>query len=299
MPSLADLAIGGVLPGVLALVLLAIPWLLSKHSGARAARWVAPVAVGLAFIPASVVANNHASLWPVNASERALAVVGIGVLLGLVAAALGMHGLHGRSWARALQTITVGASGAFGACALAIALHPHAMSTAMLIGLITAAAVWTAVSTTLLARSERTTPGFGVPARLAIVLFGMSLVMLFSSIGVFAQATGGLVAAMASATLVGVWKREQSLGIGAYGVTLAAAAYFLIGAWQLSSNPPIGALVLISVAPAVAGIAAAIDRGGLVRRIASWLLVTVVTLAAVGWAIAVYNAAASSSPYGY
>ncbi len=299
MPSLADLAIGGVLPGVIALVLLAAPWLLWKQRAGGAVRWIAPVAIGLAFIPASVVSNNHAGLWPVNASERALAVVGAAVLFALAVQALGRPECVGRLWAHVLGVLGIAGVGAFGAFAVLIALHPHAVSTVMLIGTVTGAGVWTAGSAMLLARAERAAPGFGVPGRLAISLFGMSLVMLFSSIGVFAQATGGLVAAMTAGAIVGLWRREQTLGAGTYVVPLAVMAYLLIGAWQLSSNPPLGALAVTAALPLVVGGAALFGRRGRVRSIVSWVTVGIVALGAAGWAFSVYADAREASPYGY
>lgn len=300
MPPLADLLIGGVLPGVIALVLLAAPWVIWRERAGAMVRWVAPVAVALAFVPAVIVTNKHANIWPVNASERALAVAGVALVFALLVVLLGRPSLAKKRWAWVCGMLAGALAGKSGAFAVLIALHPHAVSTAMLLGVGVAAGVWASAGTKLLARAERMSSGFTVPGMFALALFGSSLVMLFSAIGVYAQTTGGLVAAMTSAALVGLWKRQQVLGQGAYIVPLGVLAYLLVGAWQLSANPPLGALVMAAMLPfVVAGAAMLTRRKGIARVIAAWAIVAAFTFGAVGWAYSIYSAAKDASPYGY
>lgn len=300
MPPLADLVIGGVLPGVIALVLLAAPWVIWRERAGALVRWIAPVAVALAFVPAVIVTNKHAKVWPVNASERALAVAGVALVFALLVVFLSRASLAKKKWAFFGAMLAGALAGKFGAFAVLIALHPHAVSTVMLMGVGVAAGVWVSAGSRLLARAERMSSGFKVPGMLALAFFGSSLVMLFSAIGVYAQTTGGLVAAMTSAALVGLWKRQLILGPGAYIVALGVMAYLLVGTWQLSANPPLGALVLTAALPFVAAGAAMLTRRkGVARAIIAWTVVTLFTFGAVGWAYSVYSAAKDASPYGY
>lgn len=300
MPPLADLVLGGVLPGVIALVLLAAPWVIWKERAAAIVRWIAPLAVALAFVPAVVVTNKHSQVWPINASERGLAVGAVSLVLAVVVLMLGGPSLATKRWAKVGGTLAAAIAGTFGALAVLIALHPHAVSTAMLIGVGVAAGMWASAGASVLAHAERISSGFKVPGMLAIALFGLSLVMLFSAIGVYAQTTGGLVAAMTSAALVGMWKRQLTLGGGAYLVPLGIMAYLLVGTWQLSANPPLGALVIAAMLPfVVAGSAMLTRRKGIARAILAWTVVTLFTLGAAGWAHSIYSAAKDSSPYGY
>lgn len=297
MPPVSELLIGGVLPGVIALVLLGVPWVVFRDRAAGVLRWVAPWAVGLAFIPASIVSNKHANLWPVNASERGLAVlvVSLGLVMLMGVLGTGRLGLWGKRAGLAMPA----SAGAFGAYAVLVALHPHAVSTALLIGVAAGAGVWTVSASMLLGWSERASPGYGTPGMLAIALLGCSLVMLFSAIGVYAQATGGLVAAMSSAAILGLWKRRATLGVGAYAVALSVLAYLLVGTWQLSARPAIGALVLCAALPFVAAGCSRIALGGAGRRLVAWIAVVAMTAGAAGWAFALYSAAKDTSPYGY
>lgn len=299
MPPLADLLIGGVLPGVISLVLLAAPWVIWKERAGAMVRWIAPIAIALAFLPAAIVSNKHARLWPVNASERALAVVGVGLVFGLVVLLLGRPALVKKRWALVAGMLASAFAGKFGALAVLIALHPHSVSTAMMIGVGIAAGVWVSAGSRLLARAERRSTGFVAPAMLAVALFGSSLVLLFSAIGVFAQTAGGLVAAMTSAAIVGVWKRQQVLGPAAYVVVLSVMAYLFVGAWQLSANPPLGALVVAALLPMIVAGAAAVASGGLKRQLVAWTVVAVATSGATGWAYTVYRGSQDASSYGY
>lgn len=300
MPPLADLLIGGVLPGVIALVLLAAPWMIWRERAGAIVRWMAPVAVALAFVPAVIVTNKHAKLWPVNASERGLAVAAVGLVFAMLVVLLSRPSLAKKKWAWVGGMLAGALAGKFGALAVLIALHPHAVSTGMLLGVGVAAGVWASAATRLLARAERMSSGFTVPGMFALALFGSSLVMLFSAIGVYAQTTGGLVAAMTSAALVGLWKRQQILGQAAYIGPLGVLAYLLVGSWQLSANPPLGALVMAAMLPlVVAGAAMLTRRKSIARSIAAWSIVAALTFSAVGWAYSVYSSAKDASPYGY
>lgn len=305
MPPLSELLIGGVLPGVISLALLVAPWLIwrgeqgRKRAGVMAA-WIAPIAIAMAFLPATLVSNKHATLWPVNASERGLAVaavsLGAAMLSLLIARGLERGPLAGRVVAAVLPA----AAGAFAAYALLRPLHPHAVPMPMLVGLIAGSGIWVAAGAWLLGAASKARPGAIVPALFTIGLFGASLVMLFSAIGVFAQATGGLVAAMSSATLICLWKRPHALDAPAFVVPLALLVYFLLGAWQLSPRPPLGSLVLVAAMPLVlAALAIFLITGSRGRLVIGVIVAMLYTGAAVGWSFSIYAASQAGSDYGY
>lgn len=288
MPSLAGLLIGGVLPGVIALVLLATPHL-TKHRLFTILSIVVPsLAVVLAFIPAPVVVNGKHDLWPVNAAERAIAVALGAGLFGVLASSL-----HRRRW---LASIPAFVSGALSSLAVLVALHPHAVSTPMLIAASIVAGVWVAAGAQLLSASEAKRPGPIVPAMLALVTFASSLAMLFSAIGTYAQQVGALVAILSAATLVAIWKKRPVLGVGALGIVLSILAYFFIGAWQLSRNPPVGALAIAAALPLTIPLIARLASRNRASLVAAWAALALASLGAVGWAFLIYRAAQNAAP---
>lgn len=289
MPPLSVLLIGGVLPGVIALVLLALGPALARRHAPTSFRWIAPAALALAFVPASIVTNGHSRIWPVSASERGLAVAGVALLSAIVATAMK------RGWATGVA-LTI--AGAFGAFATLKPLHPHAVSTPLLAGMMAIGGVWTAAGAMLLGKASARRPGWLVPGLTGAWLFGVSLVLLFSAIATFAQLTGGLVAGMTSAAIVSGWKRGLTLPAPAFGVPLGVLASLLPGAWQLSPEPPIGAIVIAAATGIVLG-AMMLWTPRTKAGTACAVGVTLVLIgAAVGWAYSIY-AADSGSGYGY
>lgn len=305
MPPLSELLIGGVLPGVISLALLVAPWLIWRGGRGQAraalmAAWIAPIAMAISFLPATLVSNKHAMLWPVNASERGLAVVAVALGAALLSLLLARAFRRGPMVGRVVAASMPAVAGAFAAYALLKPLHPHAVPMPMFVGLIVGSGLWVAISSRLLGAASTARPGAIVPALLSIGLFGASLVMLFSAIGVFAQATGGLVAAMSSATLIGLWKRSHSLDAAAFVVPLSVLAYFLIGAWQLSPRPPLGSLAIIAAMPLVfAAVATLLITGQRGRLILGLVAASLYVGGAVAWGYSIYAASQSESDYGY
>lgn len=288
MPSLAGLLIGGVLPGVIALVLLATPHLTRHRLFAVLSILIPSLAVVLAFIPAPIVVNGKHDLWPVNAAERAIAVALAAGLLGVLASSL-----HRRRW---LASVPAFVSGVLASLAVLIALHPHAVSTPMLLAATLVTGAWVASGAHLLSRGEAARPGPIVTAMLALVTFAASLVMLFSAIGTYAQQVGALVAILSAATLVAFWKKRPILGVGGVGVALSILAYFLIGAWQLSSNPPVGALAITAALPLTIPLLARLASRNRASLVMAWAALSMASLGAVGWALLIYRAAQNAAP---
>lgn len=287
MPSLTGLLIGGVLPGLIALALLGLPRLSGHQRIVALSALLAPLFVALAFLPAPIVVNGKHDLWPLNAAERAIAI----------ALAAGALGAVGRALARKGHAPAIAAigSGAFAALAVLIALHPHAVSTGLLVGVCAAAGLWTSLAAVTLARAEAARPGLSTPLMLALTLFAASLVMLFSAIGTFAQQVGALVAITTSVALISLWKRIPVLGVSGYGVVLSILAYFVVGAWQLSRNPAIGALAIVVLLPVAIPF---LVRFGATRtrRIASWIAIMAGCLGAIAWGYSIYSDALQAAP---
>lgn len=286
MPSLAGLLIGGVLPGVIALSLLAVSQIRNHHLSRFLAVAIPPLAITLAFAPAPISINGKPDIWPVNASERALAIAIAASSLGLLAELL-----RKSRWIRPLSAFL---AGAFAAFAVLGALHPHAVSTpALVIGLVIAG-TWVAATAHMLARVESLRQGPGLLGMLAIWFFAASLVMLFSAIGVFAQQLGSLVPIVSAAAIVAFWTRRPVLGPGAFVPILSILTYFLIGTWQFSTNPPVEALGIIAAIPLVL---AGLVRGGSRRHlILTWGMLSAASIVAVAWAFTIYRGTQNSAP---
>jgi hypothetical protein len=280
-----------VLPGVIALVLLAAPHLTKHRLGTLLALLLTPLVVAIAFIPAPVVINGKHDLWPVNASERAVAVAIVAGILGLLAAALRRH--------RRLAPAPAFIAGSFAALAVLIALHPHAVSTPLLSSALLMSGAWVGAGAHLLGRAEVARAGPTVPAMLALALFATSLVMLFSAIGTYAQQVGALVAVLSAATLVAFWKKRATLGIGGITAILSILAYFLVGAWQFSRNPPLGALAVAAALPLAIPLLARFASRSRAAFIGAWATLAILCVGAAGWAFMIYRAAQNAAPPSY
>ena len=288
MPSLTGLLIGGVLPGVIALGLLAFLHVSFHQRVALLARILPPVIVAIAFVPAPIVVNGKHDLWPLNASERALAVALAAGILGLLGAGVGRP--------RVVLIVPGIVCSAFASLSVLLPLHPHAVSTGLVVGASLVGAAWGGGATYLLARTEMAVPGARVPLMLALVVFASSLVILFSAIGTSAQQVGALVAVLSSVAMVAFWTRRPTLGAAGFGAIVSILAYFLVGTWQLARNPATGSLAIIATMVLSLPIAARFASGGRSRSVIAWSALLFAAAIAVGWAFTIYHDAAKATP---
>ncbi|MEZ6242124.1 MAG: hypothetical protein R3B57_03695 [Phycisphaerales bacterium] len=266
--------LGVALPALIALVGALLAWGLlcdDKTPAARRPWWVAPPALFLAFASVLGATNSvEASLWPLSAPERKLAI-------GLVALAAGMVDAISPWRVVRVAARMLGAGAA--AWVTAGALHPHTLNTTDLVLLLTLAGVLAAACVWVFVRWE-SDASLGALA-LGLACGGAAVVLFLGSSPKTGLQAGLLGAFFVAWGLGAVAVPRATLARGG-ATTLVVILVGLLTAGQAFSFEPApwASYVLVLVALAGAGLGGRLGRGRhwLVRTV----LVFVTTAAPLG-----------------
>lgn len=235
--------------------------------------WVSALACVLAMIPADLSLRAWGSprnvLWPIDATQRYLAVALIAGLAGAFAALARIP-----RWAGMLALAVGGGVVAWG---LLSAVAPEYMPRALLAGLVGGAAAHMTIACPLLARVSHRCARATTPVCIACMMLGAGPVLYLAGYAQGAQLTGSL-AAMAGALAIGsALFRGQPLGIGACAVLVGVLDAILLVAFGFRDRPATPALVALAIAPCAPGVALlpAVENAGKGRGVIASIGATV------------------------
>ncbi|MCC5823810.1 MAG: DUF2058 domain-containing protein [Phycisphaerales bacterium] len=238
---------GGVIPGVIALVTLALVWwrysVKRTHPDAqvRPPAWALPLVITIGFVLADWVVKQKISWWPNSNVQRVPHAAGL-IALVAIAGAFVRVPWPVRAVARALAF--AGAT-----WMLTQGYRPGVLSTGQLWALVAGAGLAGAVIATLADAGLARTRGWTGPAA-ALALVGLTQPFLhFAGFSSGSIALVGAIAALTSALLVALAFRQLTLGGGTATVLVGLVLISLLGAGVQSEPKSVPALLLIGVAP--------------------------------------------------
>lgn len=251
----------GPVPGMIVGVTLLGAWMVFFR-GERRGRgplWVAPVVFALAFLPAFLANNSIARVWPRDGSYRFPHVALVAMLAGL-----GCVLIHKPAFVRHVLSGL-----ALGFCVWVVigSIPAVSLPRADLVVWIVAVGIGGAAIIALADWAGSLQPAWVLPTQLVFVALATSLICLYSSIAIFSQHAGGVVAMATAAAVVGAIYKGMSISRGGTLVLYSLLAALCVGATQHTSYPVhLSAYVLVLIAP-LGSLVAVIPR---VRRGQSW-----------------------------
>ncbi len=239
---------GGVLPGVVSLITLALLWWRhakkSRDESARtpaAPTWALPLLLAAGVIAADWVVKQSFAWWPTDNTRRVTHAV---ALLGLLAAAESTPRLP--SFARIATRLI-----AFGGATwmLTEGYRPGVLSNAQLWMLVAGAGLWGTVLTTLADRSLARTPGWTAPAASLVLLAGVQPFLHFAGFSSGSLALVGALAVLTNAVIVGAIFKKFTLAPGAATMIVGLVLIGLLGAGIQSEPKSVPALIIVALSP--------------------------------------------------
>ena len=238
---------GGILPGVVSLITLALLWWRhtkrnkNEESPSRAPTWALPLLLAAGVIAADWVVKQSFAWWPTDNTRRVTHAV---ALLGLLAAAESTPRLP--SFVR-IATRLVAFAGA--TWMLTEGYRSGVLSNAQLALLVAGAGLWGTVLATLADRSLSKTPGWTAPAAALALLAGVQPFLHFAGFSSGSLALVGALAVLANAVIVGAIFKKFTLAPGAATMIVGLVLIGLLGAGIQSEPKSVPALIIVSLAP--------------------------------------------------
>ncbi|MBC7771910.1 MAG: hypothetical protein H7210_05405 [Pyrinomonadaceae bacterium] len=260
---LKAMLIGGVLPGAVCALLLLVGWYRTRTSGEHnGPRWLLPLLVVLAIIPAELLLQEGATqLWPRNASDRMPHIALAVSLLGFVHAMLGKFGMT--KWIVPLVAVGV-ADWMFLSYRVPGFWTPSAAAMWMAAIVLVGYAV-----TRLLEHTASKPAGSGpvLPCVLFIAANAVPVILVTTGSAYLAQICGGVAACLGAALLVSMFIPRFSIAGG--GITALAPFLCVVGMAGVYLSPdyePRKEMLLVLAGP-VAACAALLT---VLRKMGKW-----------------------------
>ncbi len=285
---------GGILPGAVSLIILALLWWRHTAKNKDSATpstpgpvWALPLLLAAGVIAADWVVKQSFSWWPTDNTKRVFHAI---LLIGLLAAAEG--GLRLPAIARIITRFIALAAAAW---MLTEGYRPGVLSDAQLWLLVAGAGVWGTALATLADRSLSKTPGWTAPAAALALLAGVQPFLHFAGYSSGSLALVGALAVMTNAVIVGVIFRKFAIAPGAATVVVGLVLIGLLGAGIQSEPKSVPALVLVALSPTVLALR---FRGPIPTLILRTVVAGVLIGAAMGTlTLSAANAPAEDDPY--
>lgn len=241
---------GGVLPGVISLIALALLWWrhAKKHTDAEPTgrvamppTWALPLLIAGGVIAADWVVKQSFAWWPGDNTKRVVHAV---ALIGLLAAAESTPRLPSIVRVIARAVAFAGAT-----WMLTEGYRPGVLSNAQLWMLVAGAGLWGTILATLADRSLSKTPGWTAPAAALALLAGVQPFLHFAGFSSGSLALVGALAVLTNAVIVGAIFKRFTLAPGAATMIVGLILIGLLGAGIQSEPKSVPALVLVALAP--------------------------------------------------
>jgi hypothetical protein len=278
---------GGVIPGFLALVLLAGFWL--RHRIGRRAGlapggndapgegplWLLPVLIALGFAASFWVVNQSLDFWPIDNTKRAVHAVLLFAVLGVA------EGL-----VRIPQWIAVAPRALVYGLAtwmLTEGYAPQTISTPEMWGYVALAALGGALIARGVEASFTGTRGWTGPAAALVLIGGVQPVLHFAGFSSGSLALAGAIAVLSSAAIVSVFAPAFSLTRGTVTVLVGLVLVSVLGAGVQSEPKSAPGLLLLALAPLGLTVATNHRLGTLALRASLTGAMAAAALAVVLW----------------
>lgn len=239
---------GGILPGVVSLITLALLWWRhakkSKDESARTPApptWALPLLLAAGVIAADWVVKQSFAWWPTDNTRRVTHAV---ALLGLLAVAESTPRLP--SFVR-IATRLIAFAGA--TWMLTEGYRPGVLTNIQLWLLVAGAGLWGTVLATLADRSLARTPGWTAPAAALALLAGVQPFLHFAGFSSGSLALVGALAVLTNAVIVGAIFKKFTFTPGAATMIVGLVLIGLLGAGIQSEPKSVPALIIVSLAP--------------------------------------------------
>jgi hypothetical protein len=241
---------GGILPGVVSLIALALLWwryTKKTNDAEHAARaptpptWALPILIAAGVIAADWVVKQSFAWWPGDNTKRVVHAV---ALIGLLAAAESTPRLPSIA-----RVITRAAAFAAATWMLTEGYRPGVLNNTQLWMLVAGAGLWGTVLATLADRSLSKTPGWTAPAAALALLAGIQPFLHFAGFSSGSLALVGALAVLTNAVIVGAIFKKFTLAPGAATMIVGLVLIGLLGAGIQSEPKSVPALILVALSP--------------------------------------------------
>jgi hypothetical protein len=238
---------GGILPGAVTLITLALLWWRhakkNKHAETPTTGpvWALPLLLAAGVIAADWVVKQSFAWWPTDNTRRVVHAV---ALIGLLAAAESAPRLPS-----IVRIVTRFIAFAGATWMLTEGYRPGVLSNTQLWLLVAGVGIWGSVLATLADRSLAKTTGWTAPAAALALLAGVQPFLHFAGFSSGSLALVGALAVMTNAVIVGAVFKKFTLAPGAATVVVGLVLIGLLGAGIQSEPKSVPALILVALAP--------------------------------------------------